>query len=287
MAGLKVNQLPEEVDLTLEKSTISVDSNGKARRTTFQAIRDLILGAVFWFKNDPDQIVTNQIIPNSNGRGYDFNATEPLSSIDANGLGQGDMVWVLLDKAGLEVSHNATTTGTFAPLWLMSTANYTSSKREQFCFRLWNTSDGLLWVEVTNSSIAGAVTPDDYTAEKSAQSGVVVQINSKITGFQGSEAANATTYGTATFIEENGLLKCTGAGVLTSVKSGVLEISFGGNLDTFDSNYLGISTIGRKFHVTGVTGTGVADNALYLEHFNGFINLGLDKIIVGINLVEI
>mgnify|MGYP001818786060 CR=1 FL=1 len=260
-------------------------------------------------RNAPDEVTTSVLVPLPDGQGYRYTGEVPLSHISTEfnwtnpdtaqvetvTIKDGEVVEVVFDGAGKEISHNQAPIGDDLPIYLILGGNYVTSKViEGFRFRLFTLSVGRVWVDISNQATLGSVAPDDFTAEKSAQQGYVVNTAESplITGL--SDAATAKAYGTATFVFDGtpDAIICTNAadGVVTGVEDSGKIYSFASGVllsNPADSTFsgVGIAADGSKVYINGVKGLGTGDGAPYLEHSEGVVDCGSGIKILG-DLIE-
>jgi hypothetical protein len=133
----------------------------------------------------------------------------------------------------------------------------------------------LYFYDWSRGGSVGSVNPDFYITDKSQQQGIVGDATTEIYGFANGGLAGATFYGTADVYandQDNILFFNPTAGALTGILLASGErITFTG-LDS-SGRIFGYSDMNNVYNTAGTATVGYADNALFLEHILGSIQL--------------
>jgi hypothetical protein len=183
----------------------------------------------------------------------------------------------MFDKNTIPVLSRPANFATLVPLHLATKSDYTTiNEKEPFTFALVQFSTGLEFHDWTRSTKAGSVEQTTFVATRAEGAGLQVELGFSVWGFTNGETDTVQRiYGSASFqpnAAKNGLV-CTGAGVLTGIKTTFDNISVLSIVaaDLADGRAFCIGTSKRVYPVSGTATVGaVSDDSGWFEHSFGY-----------------
>ena len=201
----------------------------------------------------------------------------PGSDLHFSVLSAGLRFRHLFDKSTIPLPDRPANYDTLVPLHISTKADYTTiNEKEPFTFKLVEYSTGREFHDWSRSAKAGSVEQTTFVATRAEGSGLQVGLGFSVWGFTNGETDTVQRiYGSASFqpnAAKNGLV-CTGAGVLTGIKTTFDNISVLSIVaaDLADGRAFCIGTSKRVYPVSGTATVGaVSDDSGWFEHSFGY-----------------